>query len=132
MELEPGFHQGSQKKQNSAQPCKAFCCRKRSAGPQPEDCKRFTYSSDPNSGTSNTYPWCEHPNSSTKSTSLCFMPANLQIRALYFCVIFVQRTGKFMPQKYCESIKVHKRLDFIILVYAAEELFILKLYSQYV
>jgi len=37
-----------------------------------------------------------------------------------------------MLQKYCEGIKVHKRLDFIILVYAAEELFILKLYSQYV
>lgn len=52
------------------------------------------------------------------------MLANLQIQTLYFCVIFVQKTGKFMPQKYCKNIKVHKQLDFIIPVYAPEELFI--------
>lgn len=34
-----------------------------------------------------------------------------------------------MSLKYSKNLKVHKQLDFIIVVYNSEELFILKLYS---
>lgn len=40
------------RKNSSTQPCEALHCRQCSVGPQPEGCKRFTCSSDPNNDAS--------------------------------------------------------------------------------